>query len=83
MNLLSLTAPTILALKSGNFSVKFFNDRLTTGQFLLTKISRTLIFPSANGTLSSAPGASNFLKRDFATSISGEIITSIGKLDLL
>ena len=83
INLSSLTAPTMLALKSGNFSVKFFNDKLIIGQSFLTKISKTFIFPSANGTLSSVPGASSFLKRDLATSASGEIITSIGKLDLL
>ena len=78
-----LTAPRIFALKSGNFKVKFFKGTLTTGQFLLTKISKTLILSFAKGTLSSAPGASSFLKRDLATSTSGEIITSMGKLDLL
>ena len=73
----------VLAEKSGNFSVKLFKVKLIAGQFFLTKISKTLIFPSANGTLSSAPGASNFRKSDFATSASGEIITSIGKFVLL
>ena len=83
INLLFLTVPTILALKSGNFSVRFFRDRLIIGQFFSTAISKTLILPPAKGTLSSVPGAYNFLKRDLATSISGEIITSIGKLELL
>ena len=35
------------------------------------------------GTLSKAPGASSLLYNDFATSNSGEIITSIGIFDLL
>ena len=53
------------------------------GQSSLTKISRSLILFSANGMLSSAPGASSFLCNDFAISSSGEIITSIGRFSLL
>ena len=45
-------------------------------------ISNNLTLSFTNGTLSKAPGASNFLYKDFATSRSGEIITSIGILDL-
>ena len=47
------------------------------------KISNNLTLSFTKGTLSNAPGASNFLNNDFATSLSGEIITSIGILDLL
>ena len=54
---------------------------LTNGQFFSILISKTLTFPSAKGTLSKAPGASSFLCSDLATSNSGEIITSIGRLD--
>ena len=73
----------IFALKSGNFSVNFFKGIFLIGQFFSIEISNifTLFFP--NGTLSKAPGASNLLYRDFATSSSGEIITSIGIFDLL
>ena len=46
-------------------------------------ISSIFTLLPANGTLSNAPGASNLLYKDFATSSSGEIITSIGILDLL
>ena len=58
---------------------------VSQAQFLQTliKISNNLILLSANGTLSSAPGASSFLWIDFAISISGEIITSMGKFSLL
>jgi len=52
-------------------------------QFLLIRISKSLILLLANGTLSRAPGASNFLWIDLAISISGEIITPIGKFSLL
>ncbi len=83
MNFSFLTTPKILALNSGNFSVKFFNAVLTIGQFFCTAISKTFILSPAKGTLSKAPGASNFLNKDLATSASGEIITSIGKFDLL
>ena len=55
----------------------------TNGHLLSTKISRSLILLSAKGTLSIAPGASNFLNIDFAISSSGEIITSIGRFSLL
>ena len=53
------------------------------GQFFSTAISNILILSDAKGTLSRAPGASNLLNNDFATSNSGEIITSIGIFDLL
>ena len=52
-------------------------------QLSLIKISSNLILLSEKGTLSNAPGASSFLCIDFAISISGEIITSIGKFSLL
>ena len=73
----------MFALKSGNFSVSFFNGIFFIGQFFSIEISNilTLFFP--NGTLSRAPGASNLLYKDLATSRSGEIITSIGIFDLL
>jgi len=53
------------------------------GHFSLIKISSNLILLLANGTLSKAPGASSFLCKDFAISISGEMMTSIGKFSLL
>ena len=51
--------------------------------FSLTSISSKRILLSAKGTLSIAPGASNFLWIDLAISTSGEIITSIGRFSLL
>ena len=66
-----------------NFLVNSLSLILISGQFSLINISSNLILLSANGTLSNAPGASNFLCKDFAISISGEIITSIGKFSLL
>ena len=71
----------MFALKSGNFSVNCLSSVLTSGQFFPICISKTLTFPSTKGTLSKAPGASSFLCNDLATSNSGEIITSIGRLD--
>ena len=73
----------MFALKSGNFYVSFFKGIFFIGQFFSIEISNifTLLFP--NGTLSRAPGASSRLKRDLATSTSGEMITSIGIFDLL
>ena len=73
----------MLALKSGNFSVNFLRGIFLIGQFFSIEISSifTLLFPK--GTLSRAPGASNLLYKDLATSSSGEIITSIGIFDLL
>ncbi len=53
------------------------------GQFFSIEISNILTLLSPKGTLSKAPGASNLLYKDLATSTSGEIITSIGILDLL
>ena len=53
------------------------------GQDFSIAISNIFTLLPANGTLSKAPGASNLLNKDFATSFSGEIITSIGILDLL
>ena len=53
------------------------------GQFFSIDISNILTLSLPKGTLSNAPGASNLLYKDFATSSSGEIITSIGILDLL
>ena len=73
----------MFALNFGYFSVKFLSGIFIIGQFFSTAISSILILSEANGTLSRAPGASNLLNKDFATSSSGEIITSIGILDLL
>jgi hypothetical protein len=67
----------------GKFFVISFNFIFSKGQSLLIKISSTLILLLAKGTLSKAPGASNFLCKDLAISISGEMMTSIGKFSLL
>ena len=56
---------------------------LAIGHFCSIKISNSLTLSLTKGTLSKAPGASSFLKRDLATSLSGEMITSIGIFDLL
>ena len=53
------------------------------GQDFSIDISSIFTLSFAKGTLSKAPGASNLLNKDFATSFSGEMITSIGILDLL
>ena len=53
------------------------------GQFFSIDISNIFTLSLPNGTLSNAPGASSLLYKDFATSRSGDIITSIGILDLL
>ena len=73
----------ILASNFGYFFVNSLNLILIDAQFFLIRISSNLILLSVKGTLSKAPGASNFLWIDFAISISGEIITSIGKFSLL
>ena len=73
----------IFASRFGNFLVSSFNLKPINLQLFWINISNSLIWLSANGTLSSAPGASNFLWIDLAISISGEIITSIGKFSLL
>ena len=73
-NLSSLITPNIYALRFGNFFVKSFNLILFIGHTLSIKISKSLILFSANGTLSKAPGASNFLCNDLAISSSGDII---------
>ena len=52
-------------------------------QLSFIRISNNLILLSVKGTLSKAPGASNFLCIERAISISGEIMTSIGKFSLL
>ena len=72
----------MFASKSGNILVSLFNGVFAIGHFSLIWISNMLILFLAKFTLSSAPGASSFLCKDFATSISGDIITSIGKLEL-
>ena len=82
-NLSSLINPIIFASRLGCFLVNSLSFIFIRLQFSLIKISNSLILLSANGTLSNAPGASNFLWIDFAISISGEIITSIGKFSLL
>ena len=73
----------MFASKFGNLFVNSFNFKPINLQLSLISISKSLICFSANGTLSRAPGASNFLCIDLAISISGEIITSIGKFSLL
>ena len=73
----------MFASKLGCFFVKSLSLMFINLQFSLIKISNNRILLSANGTLSSAPGASSFLCIDFAISISGEIITSMGKFSLL
>ena len=73
----------MFASKLGCFLVKSLSLMLINLQFSLIKISNNLILLSANGTLSRAPGASSFIWIDFAISISGEIMTSIGKFSLL
>ena len=79
----SLTTPKIFAFNFGNFFVNSFNLILDIGHFSSTKISNKRILLSAKGTLSVAPGDSNFRLIDFAISISGEITKSIGKFSLL
>ena len=73
----------MFASKLGYFIVRSLSFILINLQFSLIKISSNLILLSAKGTLSNAPGASSFLCIDLAISISGEIITSIGKFSLL
>ena len=53
------------------------------GQFFSIAISNILTLFLPKGTLSSAPGASNLLYKDLATSSSGDMMTSIGIFDLL
>ena len=67
----------------GNFFVSSLSLMLAIGQDSSIKISKSLILLSANGILSKAPGDSNLRCIDLAISISGEIITSIGKFSLL
>ena len=69
----------ILASRLGYFFVSSSSLIFIKLQFSFIKISNNLILFSAKGTLATAPGASNFLCIDFAISISGEIITSIGQ----
>ena len=61
------------AFNLGNFLVKSFNLISYIGHLSSIEISNNLILFSAKGTLSRAPGASNFLCIDFAISNSGEI----------
>ena len=82
-NLSSLLIPITLASSFGYFFVSSLNLIFIDLQLSLISISNNLIELLANGTLSNAPGASNFLWIDFAISNSGEIITSIGKFSLL
>ena len=83
VNFSSRTTPRMFASSFGNFLVILFSSILIKGHFLFTSISSKRILLSANGTLSIAPGASNFLCIDLAISTSGEIITSIGRFSLL
>ena len=76
-NFSSLFIPIIFASNFGYFFVNSLNLIFIDLQLSLIKISRSLILFSAKGTLSSAPGASNFRCIDLAISISGEIITSM------
>ena len=82
-NLSSLFIPITFASSLGYFFVNSLNLISIDLQPSLIKISNNLILLSANGTLSRAPGASNFLWIDFDISSSGEIITSMGKFYLL
>ena len=75
--------PIIFASSLGYFFVSSLNWIFIDLELSFIKISNNLILFSAKGTLSKAPGASSFLWIDFAISISGEIITSIGKFSLL
>ena len=59
-NLSSLFIPIILASSFGYFLVNSLNFIPIDLQFFI-RISNNLILLSANGTLSNAPGASNFL----------------------
>ncbi len=72
-----------MAFNLGNFFVNSLSLISNIGHDSSIKISKSFILLSANGILSNAPGDSNFRCIDFAISISGEIITSIGKLSLL
>ena len=82
-NLSSLLIPITFASSLGYLFVRSLNLTSIDLHSSLIKISNNLILLSANGTLSRAPGASNFLWIDFDISSSGEIITSIGKFSLL
>ena len=64
------------------FLVKSLSLMLINLQPSFIRISNNRILLSAKGTLSRAPGASNFLWIDFAISSSAEMITSIGKFSL-
>ena len=83
INLSSLTTPRIFAFNLGNFFVNSLSLISDIGHVSSIKISKSLILLSAKGTLSKAPGDSNLRCIDLAISISGEIITSIGKFSLL
>ena len=72
-----------MAFNLGNFFVNSLSLISAIGQESSIKISKSLILLSANGTLSNVPGDSNLRCMDLAISISGEIITSIGKFSLL
>ena len=58
----------MFALKSGNFSVNFFSGIFFIGQFFSIEISNIFTLFLPKGTLSKAPGASNLLYNDLATS---------------
>ena len=77
INFSSLITPIIFESNFGYFLVSSLSLISFIGQLASIKISSNLILLLAKGTLSNAPGASNFLCIDFAISISGEIITSI------
>ena len=72
----------MLASNFGYFLVNSLNFISIDLQSALIRISNNLILLSVKGTLSRAPGASSFCI-DLAISISGEIITSIGRFSLL
>ncbi len=65
--------PKTYALRFGNFFVNSLSLISRIAHLSSIKISNNFILFSAKGTLSRAPGASNFLWIDFAISISGEI----------
>ena len=83
INLSFLIAPSTLACRSEKISESLDREVFNKGHFSSICISNNLTISSAKGMLSMAPGASNFLYNDFATSNSGEIIISIGRFSLL
>jgi hypothetical protein len=70
--------PTITMLRSGKIPVSWRSGVLITGQSALQRTPMTRTLPSASGIESNAPGTNRRREMARATSISGEMITSIG-----